>query len=62
MSAVPMVFGSTLTSVTFVLVVVVACFNPGTGFSLLFQKFPNFSLQIYSLGLWLDFTAGLQNS
>jgi len=45
-----MVFGSTLTTVHFILVAVVCSPFHGTGFSLRFSKIFNFYVQNYNLG------------
>ena len=55
-STVRMVFDSTITLMffVFVILVVVACFM-GPAFLYIFQKFLNFCVQIYSLGLGFTF-------
>ena len=52
--SVRMVFGSALTMAPFVLVVVVELFM-GPVFIYFFFKFPNFCVQIYSLGVGFKF-------
>jgi len=57
-SAVRMVVGSAHLGNFYFVVVVVACFM-GAVFLYIFQNFPNFCVEVYSLGLGVRFKAGV---